>query len=88
MPVLDASSIPGLKYAKEKIVLGTGANGLADGDGAVGDPASLGVAAVLLGKTDSKFADATRSEVEYVMNQAPRWENGAISHRVDYAELW
>jgi hypothetical protein len=76
---------PALAYAKSKIVIGTGANGLSDGDGAVGDPASLGVAAVLLG---GEYMDAARGEVEYILGQAPRWGNGAISHRVDVAELW
>ncbi|KAF5343510.1 hypothetical protein D9756_011604 [Leucocoprinus leucothites] len=85
--------IQGLEYAKSVIVLGTGVNGLADGDGAVGDPASLGVSAVLLsdylGKDEgAPYANATAGEVEFIMDQAPRWSNGAISHRVEAPELW
>lgn len=80
-------AVPALKYAKSKIVLGTGANGLSDGDGATGDPASLGVFAVLLGGV---YGDAARGEVEYLLGQAPRWGNakGAVSQRVDVPELW
>ncbi|KAG7443252.1 uncharacterized protein BT62DRAFT_337855 [Guyanagaster necrorhizus] len=84
----EPSSIKALSYAKDKIVLGPGANGLSDGDGAVGDPASLGVFAWLIGKTDAAYADGAREEMEYILEQAPRWENGAISQRVDVPELW
>ncbi|KAF7330760.1 Unsaturated rhamnogalacturonyl hydrolase YesR [Mycena venus] len=71
-----------------KIVIGTGANGLSDGEGAVGDPASLGVSAVLLGKSDAKYANAVKEQIDYIINSAPRFWNGAISHRVEVAELW
>ncbi|KAK0189421.1 family 88 glycosyl hydrolase [Armillaria mellea] len=75
-------------FMTNKIVLGEGANGLSDGDGAVGDPASLGVFAWLIGKTDDAYADGARQEIEYMLEQAPRWENGAISQRADVPELW
>lgn len=86
-------NIQALEYAASTIVIGTGVNGLADGDGAVGDPASLGVSAVLLGDyltagEGEKYANASAEEVDYIINQAPRWENGAISHRVEQPELW
>lgn len=55
--------------------------------GAVGDPASLGVSAVLIGKTDQAYIDAAEREKNYIF-QAPRWPNGAISHRIEVAELW
>lgn len=85
--------IRSLEYAKSVIDLGTGVNGLADGDGAVGDPASLGVSAVLLGQylmpeEGAPYVNASVEEVEYIMDQAPRWSNGAISHRVAAPELW
>ena len=54
----------------------------------LGDPASLGVPAVLLGKTDITYAIAAKSEVDYMKYEAPRWFNGAISHRADVPELW
>ncbi|KAJ7437422.1 hypothetical protein FB451DRAFT_1451717 [Mycena latifolia] len=85
---LDPARVPSLAYAAAKIVLGTGANGLSDGAGAVGDPASLGVAAVMLGKTNASFATAAASEIAYIMDEAPRWPNGAISQRADVPELW
>ncbi|KAF8970087.1 hypothetical protein BDZ97DRAFT_1791881 [Flammula alnicola] len=88
VPTLSPQNSPSLAYAKEKIVIGVPPNGLSDGDGAVGDPASLGVSAVLLGKTDETFAQAAKAEAQWVLEQAPRWWNGAISHRVQYAELW
>ncbi|KAK7018279.1 hypothetical protein R3P38DRAFT_2982060 [Favolaschia claudopus] len=88
-PVSNPSShVPALVYAEQKIILGSGANGLADGDGATGDPASLGVGAVLLGKTDARFASAAASEIDYLMNKAPRWANGAISQRADVPNIW
>jgi len=80
----------GLEYAEEKIVIGTGPNVLSDGDGAVGDPASLGVGAVLLGKKPGleRFAAAANETIQYVTLEAPRASNGAISHRVAIVELW
>ncbi|TFK60605.1 hypothetical protein BDN72DRAFT_779178 [Pluteus cervinus] len=88
VPTKNSDDVQALVYARSKIVLGTGANALSDGAGAVGDPASLGVSAVLLGKTNATLADAATRQVQYVVNQAPRWVNGAISHRADVAELW
>jgi hypothetical protein len=57
-------------------------------DSAVGDPASLGVSAILLGQSDSTYLDAANRQANYILNQAPRYSNGAISHRPDVAELW
>lgn len=58
------------------------------GNSAVGDPASLGVSALLLGQSDKKFIAASNREADYLLNMAPRYSNGAISHRPDVAELW
>jgi hypothetical protein len=88
IPTVAPQNSPSLTYAQQKIVIAAPPNGLSDGDGAVGDPASLGVSAVLLGKTDPSFAQAAEAEAEYIVGQAPRWYNGAISHRVAYPELW
>lgn len=55
--------------------------------GAIGDPASLGVSALLIGKTDPAFLAAAERQKNYLF-QAPKWANGAISHRVEVAELW
>ncbi|KAJ6529235.1 hypothetical protein B0H19DRAFT_968408 [Mycena capillaripes] len=86
VPTLDPAKISSLAYAASKIVFG--ANGLSDGDGTVGDPASLGVAAVMLGMTNNSFATAAQSEIDYLVELAPRWDNGAISQRADVPELW
>ncbi|EEB99762.1 hypothetical protein MPER_00478, partial [Moniliophthora perniciosa FA553] len=34
------------------------------------------------------YAEAAESQLNYLLNHAPRWENGAISHRSEEAELW
>ncbi|KAH9477596.1 Unsaturated rhamnogalacturonyl hydrolase YesR [Psilocybe cubensis] len=88
VPLLNPESTRSLVYAKEKIVIGIPPNGLSDGDGAVGDPASLGVSAVLLGQTDVTYTAAAKAEIDYLLSGAPRWPNGAISHRADHPELW
>ncbi|KAF9254687.1 hypothetical protein L218DRAFT_885743 [Marasmius fiardii PR-910] len=81
-------TVPALEYAYQKIVIGEAPNVLSDGDGAVGDPASLGVSAFLLGTRIPEYKDAAMRELEYLVEGAPRWENGAISHRVEAPELW
>ncbi|KAJ6437243.1 FAD-binding, type 2 [Purpureocillium lavendulum] len=58
------------------------------GDSAVGDPASLGVSAILLGQSDGTYIGAAQRQADYLLNGAPRYSNGAISHRPDVAELW
>ena len=57
-------------------------------DSAVGDPASLGVSALLIGQSHDVYLQASYREADYILNQAPRWSNGAISQRADVAELW
>ncbi|KAJ6498986.1 hypothetical protein C8R45DRAFT_99808 [Mycena sanguinolenta] len=88
---LSPSGVPSLAYAQTKIPQPFGVNGLSNGpavDGAVGDPASLGVGAVMIGKTDASFSVAAQKEINYLVDGAPKWVNGAISHRADVAELW
>ncbi|KAK6544755.1 hypothetical protein TWF694_001439 [Orbilia ellipsospora] len=55
---------------------------------AVGDPASLGVSSILLGQTSSVYIGAASRQADYILNQVPKWSNGAISHRPDVAEIW
>jgi hypothetical protein len=88
VPAVNSSSIRALTYAASKITFGSGADSLSDGQGAVGDPASLGVSAVLLGKTDESFAAAAQQTMDYMVNSAPRFWNGAISQRSNVPELW
>ncbi|KAJ7081180.1 family 88 glycosyl hydrolase [Mycena belliarum] len=86
VPTLSKEKVPSLVYAAPKVVLGR--TGLDNGGGTVGDPASLGVAAVMLGKTNATFAAGAQREIQYLIDEAPRWPNGAISHRASVAELW
>ncbi|KAG6910735.1 hypothetical protein DXG01_008267 [Tephrocybe rancida] len=88
VPTVQKKDVKALAYAADKITLGNGVNSLSDGDGAVGDPASLGVSAILLGKTDPKYAEAARQTADFMINSAPRYSNGAISQRVSEPELW
>ncbi|KAJ3506874.1 hypothetical protein NLJ89_g6628 [Agrocybe chaxingu] len=88
IPTIQPQDSRSLTYAKEKIVIGTGANALSDGDGAVSDPASLGVGALMLGKTNQTYSAAAKEQADFIIDEAPRWFNGAISHRVSVTELW
>lgn len=74
-----------LAYAQSFI--DTGAQTLV-ADTAIGDPASLGVSAVLLGQSNSLYLSAANRQGDYILNDAPRWSNGAISQRANVAELW
>ncbi|KAF9039464.1 hypothetical protein BDZ89DRAFT_945434 [Hymenopellis radicata] len=69
---------------------GGGANALIDGEGSTGDPASLGILAWMIGKYPGYelYATVTEQTITYLMTGAPRYDNGAISHRADVAELW
>ncbi|EPE31615.1 Six-hairpin glycosidase [Glarea lozoyensis ATCC 20868] len=80
-----SQSTGALAYAKQYIH--TNAQTLFP-DPTVGDPASLGVACILLGQTDEVYLRAAERQAEYILTQAPRWGNGAISHRREEMELW
>lgn len=85
IPAADPSTTTALAYAKQFI--NRNSQTLVD-DSAVGDPASLGVSAVLLGQSDDVYIGAAEREADFLLNVAPRFSNGAISHRPDVAELW
>lgn len=57
-------------------------------DWSVSDPASLGVAALMAGQRYPLYLDAAKRQRDYLLHEAPRYINGAISHRKDVAELW
>ncbi|OAA74265.1 Six-hairpin glycosidase [Akanthomyces lecanii RCEF 1005] len=57
-------------------------------DKAVGDPASMGVSALLLGTSDSVYNAAADRQADYILHKAPKFSNGAISQRADVKELW
>ncbi|KAJ7142567.1 hypothetical protein C8R44DRAFT_865896 [Mycena epipterygia] len=82
---LDPSTVPSQTYPTSKTTFGI--TGLSCGR-AVGDPASLSVVAVMLGKMNASYTAVCQSEVDYAVDIAPRWINGAISQRADAAELW
>ncbi|KAF2635335.1 hypothetical protein P280DRAFT_196625 [Massarina eburnea CBS 473.64] len=86
VPTLDVTNTSALKYIKSFIIT-TGPT-LVDGDGAAGDPASLGIPALQIGKSDQKYWDAAIRQYNHLVNDVPRWDNGAISHREAYPELW
>jgi hypothetical protein len=93
IPFVNTSDIPALVYAKQWLDINTNVSapqGLSGGSGATGDPESIGVSAILIAKGDRNqtVADALDKEVNYIMNIAPRFWNGAISQRADVAELW
>jgi len=66
---------------------------LTDGEGSVGDPASLGQAVLLrnwtrTNLTDTRFSSAAGEQLGYIINDAPRAASGAISHRSTEVQLW
>ncbi|KAI1800174.1 hypothetical protein F4811DRAFT_540260 [Daldinia bambusicola] len=86
IPVLQVDSTPSLSYAKPHI--SANSDTLVDGDGAAGDPASLGVYAILIGQTQHDYLSAAERQVNHLLTAVPRYSNGAISHRESVAELW
>ncbi|KAL0564590.1 hypothetical protein V5O48_017453 [Marasmius crinis-equi] len=78
-----------LKYVQQAITISEDSkNTLANSNGAVGDLASLGVAAVMLGRSIPMYREAADRQLNFVVNEAPRYWNGAISHCVERPELW
>lgn len=89
VPTLQESDVQALSYLAPQIQFGSGVFALVGNNtGAAGDPASMGVGAVLLGKTNASFANAANETVQGLLNDVPRFWNGAISHRIEVAELW
>jgi hypothetical protein len=87
IPTLARKDVKSLEYAAQKITYRT-SDGLINGNGAVADPASLGVAAVMLGKTDPAYSNAAKQAMGYLVGSTKRSWNGAISHRRDIVETW
>ncbi|KAK3679895.1 hypothetical protein LTR78_000272 [Recurvomyces mirabilis] len=52
------------------------------------DPASLGIAAVMVGRRWDVYMEAAERQKEYLLQSAPRYINSAISHRRHATELW
>lgn len=85
--VFDDSAAPSLAYASKHISTSGPTLSPADKIG-VADPCNLGVYALLLGQSNPEYLDAAHRQVEFVLHDAPRLSNGAISHRTDVAEAW
>ena len=75
-----------LAYAKPHIALGSDLL-IADA-GSNSDPASLGVAAVMLGKKISAYSTAAENQLNTLLYHTPKASNGAISHRSRSIALW
>ena len=63
------------------------------GDASVGDPASMGVTVLIanwtgLGNSSFDYASAATDQLNYLLNVAPKSDDGAISHRTDEVQLW
>ncbi|SCV72972.1 BQ2448_6897 [Microbotryum intermedium] len=62
--------------------------------GAAGDPASLGYAWIVAEltarhrRTKGRLDAALQAEVNYLLTQVPRTEDGAMSHRSEEVQLW
>ncbi|MBW0563454.1 hypothetical protein O181_103169 [Austropuccinia psidii MF-1] len=64
-----------------------------DGDGASGDPASLGVAVMIIAATTSgdiskKYQTLANNQIEWLLNHVPRSLEGALSHRDKEFQYW
>ncbi|CAK3829077.1 ankyrin repeat [Lecanosticta acicola] len=59
-------------------------------NGAISDPAALGVAALQFAqkKFTKGYVEAATRQKDFLLNEAPRHSNGAISHRSERVELW
>lgn len=85
VPNANSATTFALRYARQFISVN---GGVLVPDSAAGDPASLGVSAILIGQSDRTYLDAANRQAHYLLSLVPRWSNGAISHRPDVAELW
>ncbi|KAF2132670.1 Six-hairpin glycosidase [Dothidotthia symphoricarpi CBS 119687] len=90
VPVLDGEQVQALEYIKPFIRTNT--TTLCDGNGSSADPASLGIPALLVGKTSKAdhdaYSKAVSRQLNHLLHTVPRHANGAISHREDAASLW
>lgn len=101
IPVIPPTRLPWWENAHDVLAIAETtidqkANGtlpLTDGEGSVGDPASLGQAVLLRNYTradlsDTRFSTAAGEQLGYLLGNAPRAASGAISHRESEVELW
>ncbi len=86
IPTVQPGEVVSLAFAKQHILLNNVT--LQDGEGAAGDPASLGVAAIMIGQTDKAYKEAAQRQAHHLLFEVPRYSNGAISQREAIPELW
>lgn len=80
-PLQIASSVVKAKPANQEPLVN---------DGSAADPASLGVVVLIAnwtGQHDADYSGAAASQLDYLLNKAPRTSQGAISHRADKVQL-
>ena len=76
-----------LLYVQQNVKIG-GRTLFDENNYTVSDPASLGVTALMIAGHWPEWKEAAGKQMQYLLNDAPRYENGAISHRAEVAELW
>lgn len=86
IPITEVETVRGLRYVKNHIWLNGSA--LQESFATAGDPPALGIPAVFIGQTLPEYRLAADRQSKFLVQNAPRWPNGAISHRLNYAELW
>ena len=61
-----------------------------DGAGAAGDPASLGVAAILVNTAanNTTWAEDIEKQLNHILYDVPESAEGAISQREDEVQYW
>lgn len=77
---------PALEFFLEKVPLPEGST-LMENDFSATDPAALGISAVIIGQNRPEWRQAAHRQKDYLLQTARRYENGAISHRLDIPEL-
>ncbi|KAL0570357.1 hypothetical protein V5O48_011603 [Marasmius crinis-equi] len=76
---VEPYGVRGLEYAQQVMTISEDdKNALANGDGAVGDPASLGVTAVMPGRSIPMYREAADKQLNSIVNEAPSLTRLAI----------
>lgn len=91
LPSPSVTNTKSLVYAKPNIRLQSLPGQpptLSDGQGAVGDPASLGVSALLIDQSLPEYRAAADHQASYILHAVSRAWNGAISQRDSNPTVW
>lgn len=87
VPALRAQKPKGIELV-QKLIRTNGESTLYNDTWGVSDSASLGIPAIMLGQNEVQYLQAAMRQKDYLLKEAPRYSNGAISHRTEVAELW